>query len=162
FRLSDELTDREVTYRDLLSHRTGMPRHDMLWAGRDIGSEELIRRWAEANPSTPFRSTWGYSNVPVTTAGFVGGRVDRPERGERDPQPHPRTARHDLVQHEFEERNRRGEPRDAALLRVRPVGSAGGVGRDRSRRRRRLHQQHGPRHGAVAPLPTGRRNSQRQ
>ncbi len=33
FRLSDELADREVTLRDLLCHRTGMPRHDMLWAG---------------------------------------------------------------------------------------------------------------------------------
>jgi CubicO group peptidase (beta-lactamase class C family) len=30
FRLSDELADREVTLRDLLCHRTGMPRHDML------------------------------------------------------------------------------------------------------------------------------------
>ena len=34
FRLSDELADREVTIRDLLCHRTGMPRHDLLWSGR--------------------------------------------------------------------------------------------------------------------------------
>ncbi len=33
FRLSDPLADREVTFRDLLSHRTGMPRHDHLWIG---------------------------------------------------------------------------------------------------------------------------------
>jgi len=65
FRLSDELADRDVTLRDLLSHRTGMPRHDMIWAGlQNHDSGELIRRWGKGAPSTSFRSTWEYSNVP--------------------------------------------------------------------------------------------------
>src|SRR5262245_49248588 len=42
FRLSDELADRDVTLRDLLCHRTGMPRHDMLWAGLTTDTEDLI------------------------------------------------------------------------------------------------------------------------
>jgi CubicO group peptidase (beta-lactamase class C family) len=75
FRLADELADREVTFRDLLSHRTGMPRHDMLWAGRDSGTENLIRAWMRAKPSTSFRSTWEYSNVPFTTAAYVSGKL---------------------------------------------------------------------------------------
>jgi len=75
FRLSDELADREVTFRDLLSHRTGMPRHDMIWAGRETTSEALIRSWVRAKPATSFRSTWEYSNVPFTTAGFVAGKL---------------------------------------------------------------------------------------
>src|SRR5438876_3494105 len=37
FRLSDQLADREVPLRYLLCHRTGMPRHDILWAGRAGG-----------------------------------------------------------------------------------------------------------------------------
>src|SRR5438874_12198262 len=69
FRLSDELADRDVTLRDLLCHRTGMPRHDMLWAGLTTDTEELIRRWGKAKSSTSFRATWVYSNVPFTTAG---------------------------------------------------------------------------------------------
>lgn len=77
FRLSDELADREVTVRDLLCHRTGMPRHDMLWAGQHSDSEDLIRRWCRAKPSTSFRSTWEYSNVPFTTAGVLAGKVDK-------------------------------------------------------------------------------------
>ncbi|HXD86469.1 MAG TPA: serine hydrolase [Urbifossiella sp.] len=81
FRLSDELMDREVTIRDLLSHRTGMPRHDMLWAGRDAGSEDLILRWAQAKPSTSLRSTWEYSNVPFTTAGFIAGKLSDSDWG---------------------------------------------------------------------------------
>ena len=77
FRLSDELADREVTLRDLLCHRTGMPRHDMLWAGYCSETEDLIRRWGKARNSTSFRSTWEYSNVPFTTAGVIAGKLDK-------------------------------------------------------------------------------------
>src|SRR5207248_5071690 len=63
FRLSDELADREVTVRDLLCHRTGMPRHDWLWSSGSGDIEDLIRRWGRGRHSTSFRSTWEYSNV---------------------------------------------------------------------------------------------------
>jgi CubicO group peptidase (beta-lactamase class C family) len=76
FRLADELADRDVTVRDLLCHRTGMPRHDVLWAGRDTDTAEVIRRWGQARPSTSFRSKWEYANVPFTAAGVVAGRLD--------------------------------------------------------------------------------------
>ncbi|MBX9627357.1 MAG: serine hydrolase [Gemmataceae bacterium] len=75
FRLSDELADREVTVRDLLCHRTGMPRHDLLWAGLSTDTADVIRRWGRAKPSTSFRSTWEYSNVPFTTAGVIAGQL---------------------------------------------------------------------------------------
>jgi CubicO group peptidase (beta-lactamase class C family) len=78
FRLSDELADRDVTLRDLLCHRTGMPRHDMIWAGlSNNDSGELIRRWGKGVPSTSFRSTWEYSNVPFTTAGVIAGKLEK-------------------------------------------------------------------------------------
>ncbi|HEV3437161.1 MAG TPA: serine hydrolase [Gemmata sp.] len=77
FRLSDELADRDVTVRDLLCHRTGMPRHDMIWAGQNLDSGELIRRWGKGVPSTSFRSTWEYSNIPFTTAGVIAGRLEK-------------------------------------------------------------------------------------
>jgi CubicO group peptidase (beta-lactamase class C family) len=78
FRLTDELADREVTIRDLLCHRTGMPRHDALWAGELKGdSEAVIRRWVKGKPSTSFRSTWEYSNVPFTTAGVIAGKLEK-------------------------------------------------------------------------------------
>jgi CubicO group peptidase (beta-lactamase class C family) len=77
FRLSDELADREVTLRDLLCHRTGMPRHDMLWAGLTEDTGDLIRRWGKGKPSTSFRSKWEYSNVPFTTAGVIAGKIEK-------------------------------------------------------------------------------------
>jgi CubicO group peptidase (beta-lactamase class C family) len=76
FRLSDPLADREVTFRDLLSHRTGMPRHDMLWVSYTADTPDLIRRWTRAKSSTSFRSTWEYANVPFTTAGYVAGKLN--------------------------------------------------------------------------------------
>jgi CubicO group peptidase (beta-lactamase class C family) len=76
FRLSDPLADREVTFRDLLSHRTGMPRHDLLWVALTPDTPDLIRRWCRAKASTSFRSTWEYANVPFTTAGYVAGKLN--------------------------------------------------------------------------------------
>jgi len=76
FRLSDPLADREVTFRDLLSHRTGMPRHDLLWVAYTADTPELIRRWCRAKSSTSFRSTWEYANVPFTTAGYMAGKLN--------------------------------------------------------------------------------------
>jgi CubicO group peptidase (beta-lactamase class C family) len=73
FRLSDALADREVTIRDLLCHRTGMPRHDWLL---DDDPETTIRAYGRAKPSTSFRSTFEYANIPVMTAGFAVGRVE--------------------------------------------------------------------------------------
>ncbi len=77
FRLSDALADRDVTIRDLLCHRTGMPRHDSIWAGREADSAEVIRRWGKGQSSTSFRSKWEYSNVPFTTAGAIAGKLDK-------------------------------------------------------------------------------------
>ncbi|MBO0698825.1 MAG: serine hydrolase [Zavarzinella sp.] len=75
FRLSDPSADREVTIRDLLCHRTGMPRHDMLWAATDLTTEDYVRAYGKAKPSTSFRSTWEYANVPFTTAGLAAGKA---------------------------------------------------------------------------------------
>ncbi len=78
FRLSDELADREVTIRDLLSHRTGMPRHDLTWSGEsDQSSESVIRQWGKGRSSTSFRSSWEYSNVPFITAGVIAGQKEK-------------------------------------------------------------------------------------
>jgi CubicO group peptidase (beta-lactamase class C family) len=74
FRLSDPAADREVTLRDLLCHRTGMPRHDLIWLSAETADPgDLIKRWGRAKSSTSFRSTWEYANVPFTTAGVIAG-----------------------------------------------------------------------------------------
>jgi CubicO group peptidase (beta-lactamase class C family) len=69
FRLSDPLADREVTIRDLLCHRTGLSRHDLLGLGSPWGREDILRRVAYLEPTKSFRSTYQYNNLMYLAAG---------------------------------------------------------------------------------------------
>lgn len=75
FKLSDPVADACVTMRDLVSHRTGMPRHDELWAVEERTAEEIVRRYGLAPHSTSFRSTYEYANVPFSAAGLSVGAM---------------------------------------------------------------------------------------
>ena len=69
FRLSDVHADAQVTIRDLLCHRTGLTRHDMLWYHSDYGREEILRRIGFAKLSAPFRTVYQYQNICFMAAG---------------------------------------------------------------------------------------------
>jgi CubicO group peptidase (beta-lactamase class C family) len=75
FRLLDPHADALVTLRDLVSHRTGLPRHDTLWVRTGFTREDLIRRMAFAKPSAPFRSQYQYQNLMFTAAGEALGKT---------------------------------------------------------------------------------------
>src|ERR1019366_689984 len=76
FRLSDPLADQNITMRDLLCHRTGLSRHDLLWYKSPLGPEEVIRRIRFVSRTTSFRSSWEYANIPFMTAGTAASLVD--------------------------------------------------------------------------------------
>jgi CubicO group peptidase (beta-lactamase class C family) len=71
FRLADPLADRDVTLRDLLSHRTGIARHDNLWYRAPWSIEETVRRMGQLQPSAPFRSTYLYNNIAYIASGLA-------------------------------------------------------------------------------------------
>lgn len=71
FRLKDPLADAEVRIRDLLCHRTGMPRHDMLWYRSPWTREEIARAQADAPPSAGFRERYQYTNNMYMVAGLA-------------------------------------------------------------------------------------------
>jgi CubicO group peptidase (beta-lactamase class C family) len=75
FRMQDPHATELVSVRDLLSHRTGLPRHDALWFwnGGGPSSEEVVRRLRHLQPSAPLRQVWQYNNLCYTTAGYIGG-----------------------------------------------------------------------------------------
>jgi len=75
FRLADPHADALVTARDLVTHRTGLQRHDALWVRTGLGREELIRRIGLAKPAAPFRGIYQYQNLMFTSAGEVVGRA---------------------------------------------------------------------------------------
>lgn len=75
FRLNDPLADREVTIRDLLCHRTGVVRHDILWVVHPWQREEMIRRSQFLRSDKSFRSEWGYNNLQYAAAGEASARA---------------------------------------------------------------------------------------
>jgi CubicO group peptidase (beta-lactamase class C family) len=75
FRLADPLADRDVTLRDLLCHRTGLARHDLLWYRAPWGVEESVRRLAHLEPSHSFRSAYEYNNLAYLVAGLAVARA---------------------------------------------------------------------------------------
>lgn len=69
FQLKDPWVTREVTIRDLLTHRSGLPRGDRLWYASPFDREEVVRRVRYLDPAWSFRSTYGYQNIMFLTAG---------------------------------------------------------------------------------------------
>src|SRR5688500_424074 len=55
FRLSDPLANEYVTMRDLVTHRTGLTQHDLLWYGSPWTREEIIRKIGFVKLTQPFR-----------------------------------------------------------------------------------------------------------
>src|SRR2546421_520169 len=73
FRLSDPLADQNVTVRDLVCHRTGLSRHDMLWYGSPWSREEILRRIGRVKLDQSFRSMYQYQNIMYLAAGQAVG-----------------------------------------------------------------------------------------
>ena len=69
FRLSDPCADSLVTLRDIVSHRTGLKRHDELWDYTTWSREEVVRRAGSVDLNRPFRTTYQYQNIMFMAAG---------------------------------------------------------------------------------------------
>ncbi|MFN8352905.1 MAG: serine hydrolase [Spirosomataceae bacterium] len=75
FQLQDEHATRTVTARELVSHRTGLPRHDLLWAGSGLTRKQLFERLRYIPPSAPAFSTYQYNNLMYMAAGVLVERL---------------------------------------------------------------------------------------
>jgi CubicO group peptidase (beta-lactamase class C family) len=73
FQLYDPFASREMTVRDLLSHRSGLATFggDLLWYETTYPREEIIRRIRFLKPAYGFRSHYGYQNIMFLTAGEI-------------------------------------------------------------------------------------------
>ena len=78
FQLADPWTTREITLRDLITHRSGLSRGDLLWTGGwSYDTQELLRRVRFLKPTWSLRSHYGYSNLMYAAAGEVAKAVTR-------------------------------------------------------------------------------------
>ncbi len=75
FKLSDEFAMARMTPRDLLCHRSGLPRHDMMWYNAAATREELFSRLLYLEPNRDFRTHYQYQNLMFMTAGYLVEQV---------------------------------------------------------------------------------------
>ena len=75
FRMYDEYATMNVTLRDMLSHNTGMPRHDFAWFGSNRTTAQFVESIRYLMPNKPFRTLYEYNNLMFATAGFLIERV---------------------------------------------------------------------------------------
>jgi len=73
FRLADSMLTAQVTVRDLLTHRTGLPGGDLLWASAQFDREETLRRLRYLRPAHGLRERFQYQNLMYVVAGEVVG-----------------------------------------------------------------------------------------
>ena len=75
FKLMNEYATLHTTPRDLATHRTGLPRHDLVWANSPFSLEELVESLQYLEPSRDFRTAFQYNNLMYIAAGYLVGRV---------------------------------------------------------------------------------------
>jgi CubicO group peptidase (beta-lactamase class C family) len=74
FQMYDPYVTREITIRDLLTHRSGLGlgAGDLLWWPQTTHSrDEIVRRIRFIKPATSFRSRYAYDNVLYLVAGQI-------------------------------------------------------------------------------------------
>jgi CubicO group peptidase (beta-lactamase class C family) len=71
FHLSDPLADANVTLTDLVTHRTGVRGHELLWYRSPWSQEEIIRRIGLVKLDRPFRASFQYQSTMFTAAGHA-------------------------------------------------------------------------------------------
>jgi len=78
FQMYDPYVTREMTIRDLLTHRSGMGLGAgdlMFFPPSDLSREEIVRRLRFIKPATSFRTAYAYDNLLYLVAGQIVGAV---------------------------------------------------------------------------------------
>ena len=76
FKLQDNLATERMTVRDLLTHRSGLPRHDLLWYGSNFTRQEVFKRLQYLQPTRDLRTDFQYQNIMYMVAGYLVGEIN--------------------------------------------------------------------------------------
>ncbi|MBL8270614.1 serine hydrolase [Steroidobacter sp.] len=75
FRMYDPVASELITPRDMVSHRSGMPRYDFIRFSTYLDRRELVRRIQYLPPNKTFRDVYQYNNLMFVTAGYLSGEL---------------------------------------------------------------------------------------
>ncbi len=71
FELNDSVVSNRITLEDMLSHRTGLPRHDFVWMNTNFTYNQVLERLPFLEPSKDLRTTFQYNNLMFMAASMV-------------------------------------------------------------------------------------------
>ena len=66
----NDYLNNTITLRDMLSHRTGITRHDSIWYKADYNEQELFQRLKYLEPKEPPRQIFLYNNMMYAGVGY--------------------------------------------------------------------------------------------
>ena len=70
-RFYNDQLNNTVTLRDMLSHRTGITRHDTIWYKSDFTRKQLFEKLVYLEPQEPIRQTFLYNNLMFAAVGYL-------------------------------------------------------------------------------------------
>jgi CubicO group peptidase (beta-lactamase class C family) len=75
FKLYDAFATERMAPRDLVTHRSGLPRHDLMWYGSPRTRKELFEHLQYLEPTKDLRTVWQYQNLMYMVAGYLVGEI---------------------------------------------------------------------------------------
>lgn len=74
-KFQNEYTNNHATLRDMMCHRTGLPRHDLSWYASWASRTELLDRIQYMEPTAELRAKWQYNNFMFMAQGVVVEKI---------------------------------------------------------------------------------------
>ncbi|RTL59119.1 MAG: serine hydrolase [Sphingobacteriales bacterium] len=74
-KFSKENLTAHVTVRDMMCHRTGLPRHDLAWYGSSTSRDTLLYAIRFFEPSAELRQIWQYNNFMFLAQGVLAQKL---------------------------------------------------------------------------------------
>lgn len=75
FRLKDDYSTTHITVRDLLSHKSALPGHDLVWYKAPVTFDDIIDNLKYLESKHSFRESFSYNNILYAVAGYLSGKV---------------------------------------------------------------------------------------
>lgn len=76
FQLYDDYATTHISPRDLVTHRSGLPRHDLAWYNNHrMTRAELVDHLRYFEPTLELREKFQYNNMMFVTAGYLAGQL---------------------------------------------------------------------------------------
>ncbi len=71
FRLKDAELSRQITIRDLLTHRAGLPNTDFFWFDPETSTDDIMEKLLLVDAAYPIRGGFTYQNIMYMVSGEV-------------------------------------------------------------------------------------------